>query len=90
MPIVCQRKTQLQVIDLEEEQMSRIQCWSANLLTGRSVVRTRPLSRLPLSRLRQPGGIPALLLPSGSMAVRHRQGATAERFNEFSITGVHK
>ncbi|KER29030.1 hypothetical protein T265_04219 [Opisthorchis viverrini] len=49
--------------------------WSANLLTGRSVVRIRP----PLSRLGQPGIIPALVLPSGSMAARHWKGATAER-----------
>ncbi|KAG5455256.1 hypothetical protein CSKR_106438, partial [Clonorchis sinensis] len=37
-------------------------------------------SRLPLSRLGQPGSIPALVLPSGGMAARHRKGATAERF----------
>ncbi|KAG5448288.1 hypothetical protein CSKR_110461 [Clonorchis sinensis] len=36
-------------------------------------------SRLPLSRLGQPGSIPALVQPSGGMAVRHRKGATAER-----------
>ncbi|GAA50173.1 immunoglobulin-binding protein 1b [Clonorchis sinensis] len=30
-------------------------------------------SRLPLSRLGQPGSIPALVLPSGGMAVRHRK-----------------
>ncbi|KER23880.1 hypothetical protein T265_08342 [Opisthorchis viverrini] len=38
-------------------------------------------SRLPLSRIGQPGSIPALVLPSGGMAVRHRKGATAERFS---------
>ncbi|KAG5446548.1 hypothetical protein CSKR_101515, partial [Clonorchis sinensis] len=37
-------------------------------------------SRLPLSRLGQPGSIPALVLPSGGMAARHRKSATAERF----------
>ncbi|KER27792.1 hypothetical protein T265_05220 [Opisthorchis viverrini] len=37
-------------------------------------------SRLPLSRPGRPGSIPALVLPSGSMAVRHRKGVTAERF----------
>ncbi|KAG5444119.1 hypothetical protein CSKR_101605 [Clonorchis sinensis] len=31
-------------------------------------------------RLGQPGSIPALMLPSGVMAVRHRKDATAERF----------
>ncbi|KAG5453153.1 hypothetical protein CSKR_106980 [Clonorchis sinensis] len=33
-----------------------------------------------LSRLGQPGSIPALVLPSGGMTVRHRKGATAEQF----------
>ncbi|KAG5445222.1 hypothetical protein CSKR_103397 [Clonorchis sinensis] len=47
---------------------------SANLLTGRSVVRTR----LPLSRLGQPGSIPAFVQPSGGMAVRHRKGKEIE------------
>ncbi|KAG5449812.1 hypothetical protein CSKR_100551 [Clonorchis sinensis] len=42
--------------------------WSANLLT---------------ERLGQPGSIPALVQPSGGMAVRHRKGATAERFIFF-------
>ncbi|KAG5451195.1 Phosducin-like protein [Clonorchis sinensis] len=41
---------------------------------------TTSASRLPLSRLGQPGSIPALVLPSGGMAARHRKGATAERF----------
>ncbi|KER20828.1 hypothetical protein T265_10703 [Opisthorchis viverrini] len=50
---------------------------SANLPTGRSVVQT---SRLPVSRLRQAGSIPALVLYSSGMAVRHRKGATAERY----------
>ncbi|KER29993.1 hypothetical protein T265_03475 [Opisthorchis viverrini] len=36
-------------------------------------------TRLPLSRLGQPDSIPALVLPSGGMAARHRKGATAER-----------
>ncbi|KAG5454312.1 hypothetical protein CSKR_112651 [Clonorchis sinensis] len=30
--------------------------------------------------LEQPGNIPALVLPSGSMAARHRKGATAEQY----------
>ncbi|KAG5455245.1 hypothetical protein CSKR_106449 [Clonorchis sinensis] len=41
--------------------------------------------RLLLSRLGQPGGIPALVLPSGGMAVRHRKDATAGRFFRFTI-----
>ncbi|KAG5455243.1 hypothetical protein CSKR_203865 [Clonorchis sinensis] len=40
-------------------------------------------SRLPLSSLGQPGSIPAHLLPSGGMAVRHRKSATAEHFFNF-------
>ncbi|KAG5446648.1 hypothetical protein CSKR_108305 [Clonorchis sinensis] len=37
-------------------------------------------SRLPLSRLGRPGIIPALVLPLGCMAARHRKCVTAERF----------
>ncbi|KAG5450540.1 hypothetical protein CSKR_101705 [Clonorchis sinensis] len=50
--------------------------------TDRKVRGSNPASasRLPLSRLGQPGSIPALVLPSGGMAARHRKGATAERF----------
>ncbi|KER28603.1 hypothetical protein T265_13553, partial [Opisthorchis viverrini] len=50
--------------------------------TDRKVRGLSPTSatRLPLSRLRQPGSIPALVLPSGSMAARHREGVAAERF----------
>ncbi|KAG5442256.1 hypothetical protein CSKR_100159 [Clonorchis sinensis] len=36
-------------------------------------------SRLPLSRLGQPGSISALVLPSGGMAARHWKGVTAQR-----------
>ncbi|KER25540.1 hypothetical protein T265_14189 [Opisthorchis viverrini] len=36
-------------------------------------------SRLPLSRLGQPGSTPALVLASGGMSARHRKGVTAER-----------
>ncbi|KER21205.1 hypothetical protein T265_10415 [Opisthorchis viverrini] len=39
-------------------------------------------SRFPLSRLGQPGSIPALVLPSGGMAARYRKGTTAERLKE--------
>ncbi|KAG5447575.1 hypothetical protein CSKR_101341 [Clonorchis sinensis] len=50
--------------------------------TDRKVRGSNPASasRLPLSRLGQPGSIPALVLPSGGMAARHRKGATAELF----------
>ncbi|KAG5450690.1 hypothetical protein CSKR_102937 [Clonorchis sinensis] len=37
------------------------------------------VSRLPLTRLGQPGSIPALVLPPGGMAIRHQKGATSER-----------
>ncbi|KAG5441692.1 hypothetical protein CSKR_103172 [Clonorchis sinensis] len=55
--------------------------WSEREFTGRKVRGSNPTSasRLPLSRLGQPGSIPALVLPSGGMAARHRKGATAER-----------
>ncbi|KER27945.1 hypothetical protein T265_05144 [Opisthorchis viverrini] len=47
-------------------------------------------SRLPLSRLGQPGSIPALVQPSGGMVARHRKGATAERFIYLFYTkGLH-
>ncbi|KAG5445017.1 hypothetical protein CSKR_105029 [Clonorchis sinensis] len=36
------------------------------------------LEREFTDRLGQPGSIPALVLPSGGMAVRHRKGVTAE------------
>ncbi|KAG5445458.1 hypothetical protein CSKR_103729, partial [Clonorchis sinensis] len=57
--------------------------------TDRKVRGSNPASasRLPLSRLGQPGSIPALVLPSGGMAARHRKGATAERF--FFIIHTH-
>ncbi|KAG5444261.1 hypothetical protein CSKR_104528 [Clonorchis sinensis] len=49
--------------------------------TDRKVRGSNPASasRLPLSRLGQRGSIPALVLPSGGVAARHRKGATAER-----------
>ncbi|KAG5441065.1 hypothetical protein CSKR_105653 [Clonorchis sinensis] len=55
--------------------------WLERELTDRKVRGSNPTSasRLPLSRLGQPGSIPALVQPSGGMAVRHRKGATAER-----------
>ncbi|KAG5446221.1 hypothetical protein CSKR_112499 [Clonorchis sinensis] len=37
-------------------------------------------SQLPLSRVGQPGSIPALVLHSGSRAARHRKGTTSEGF----------
>ncbi|GAA57604.1 hypothetical protein CLF_112960 [Clonorchis sinensis] len=48
--------------------------------TGRNEGCSNPTSapQLPLSRLEQPRSIPALVPPSGGMAVRHRKGTTAE------------
>ncbi|KER20676.1 LOW QUALITY PROTEIN: hypothetical protein T265_15261 [Opisthorchis viverrini] len=59
--------------------------WLESELTDRKVSGSKPTSasRLPLSRIEQPGSIPALVHPSGGMAARHRKGATAGRF--FSI-----
>ncbi|KER29775.1 hypothetical protein T265_03685 [Opisthorchis viverrini] len=51
--------------------------------TDRNVRGSNPTSTspLPLSRIGHPGsGIPALVKPSGCMAVRHRKSAPAERF----------
>ncbi|KER32246.1 hypothetical protein T265_12827, partial [Opisthorchis viverrini] len=58
--------------------------WLEREITDRKVRGSNPssASRLPLSRLGQPGSIPALVQPSGGMAVRHRKGATAERLNK--------
>ncbi|KAG5442314.1 Tubulin-specific chaperone C [Clonorchis sinensis] len=47
---------------------------------------TRSASRLPLSRLGQPGSSPALVLPLGGMAARHRKGVTAEQYRRLQLT----
>ncbi|KER25356.1 hypothetical protein T265_07159 [Opisthorchis viverrini] len=39
--------------------------------------------------LKQPGSIPALVLPPGGMAARHRKGATAEQFYAKWMKGRH-
>ncbi|KAG5440970.1 hypothetical protein CSKR_109713, partial [Clonorchis sinensis] len=55
--------------------------WLNRELTNQKVRGSNPTSasRLPLSGLGQPDSIPALVLPLGCMAVRHRKGVTAER-----------
>ncbi|KAG5449319.1 hypothetical protein CSKR_100596 [Clonorchis sinensis] len=55
--------------------------WLEREFTDRKVCGSNPTSasRLPLSRLGRPDSIPALVVPSGCMAVRHRKGFTAER-----------
>ncbi|KAG5452930.1 hypothetical protein CSKR_107478 [Clonorchis sinensis] len=61
--------------------------WLERELTDRKVRGSNPTSasRLLLSRLGQPGSIPALVLPSGGTAARHRKGVTAERFFIFFL-----
>ncbi|KAG5441132.1 hypothetical protein CSKR_102768, partial [Clonorchis sinensis] len=64
--------------------------WLEPEFTDRKVHGSNPTSasRLPLSRLGQPGSIPALLLPSGGMAARHQKGATAERLLLLSMPNI--
>ncbi|GAA55025.1 hypothetical protein CSKR_101464 [Clonorchis sinensis] len=54
--------------------------WLEGESTDRNVRGANPTSasRLTLSMLEHLGCIPARVLPSGGMAVRHRKGATAE------------
>ncbi|KAG5445779.1 hypothetical protein CSKR_114032 [Clonorchis sinensis] len=56
--------------------------WLEREFADRKVRGSNPTSasRLPLSRFGQPGSISALVQPSGGMTVRHRRGATGERF----------
>ncbi|KAG5451144.1 hypothetical protein CSKR_102687 [Clonorchis sinensis] len=56
--------------------------WLEREFTGRKARGSSPTSaaRLLLPRLGKPGIIPALVLPSSGLAVRHRKGATAERY----------
>ncbi|KER26533.1 hypothetical protein T265_06251 [Opisthorchis viverrini] len=63
-------------------------CWLEREFTDRKVRGSNPTSasRIPLSRLGRPGSIPALVLPSGGMAARHRKGVAAGRF--FIVYGV--
>ncbi|KAG5444612.1 hypothetical protein CSKR_100713 [Clonorchis sinensis] len=61
-------------------------------LTDRKVRGSNPTSasRLLLSRLGQPGSIPALVHPSVGMIARHRKCATAERFTYFLLETTQK
>ncbi|KER25355.1 hypothetical protein T265_07157 [Opisthorchis viverrini] len=58
--------------------------WLEREFTDRKVRGSNPISdsRIPLFRLGQPGSIAALVLPLGSMAVRHRKGVTVERYGD--------
>ncbi|KAG5453992.1 hypothetical protein CSKR_102097 [Clonorchis sinensis] len=62
--------------------------WLEREFTDRKARGSNPTSasRLPLSRLGQPGSIPALVLPPRSMAARHQKGVTAER--SLSLTAA--
>ncbi|KAG5451091.1 hypothetical protein CSKR_106669 [Clonorchis sinensis] len=64
--------------------------WLEREFTDRKVRGANPTSasRLPLSKLGQPGSIPALLLPSCGMAARHRKGVTAEQFYLLPFLGT--
>ncbi|KAG5445264.1 hypothetical protein CSKR_110430 [Clonorchis sinensis] len=55
--------------------------WLEREVTDRKVRGSNPTSasRLSLSRLGQPGSIPALVFPSGCMAARHKKGVTPEQ-----------
>ncbi|KAG5443258.1 hypothetical protein CSKR_111046 [Clonorchis sinensis] len=59
--------------------MARWPKWLEREFTARKVRGSNPTSasRLLLSRLEQPGSIPALVLSSGGMVVRRRKGAIA-------------
>ncbi|KAG5446787.1 hypothetical protein CSKR_105542 [Clonorchis sinensis] len=61
--------------------------WLEREFTDRKVRGSNPTpeTRLPLTRLGHPGSIPALLLPPGSMAARHRKGVTRGRFFGYSV-----
>ncbi|GAA50865.1 DNA-directed RNA polymerase III subunit RPC6 [Clonorchis sinensis] len=63
--------------------------WLEREFTNRNVRGSNPTSasRLPLSRLGQPGSIPVLVLPSSGMAATHRKGVTAERFIYILCSG---
>ncbi|KER24500.1 hypothetical protein T265_14416, partial [Opisthorchis viverrini] len=64
--------------------------WLECEFTDRKVRGSNPtsISQPPLSRLGQPGSIPALMQLSGGMAVRHQKGATAERSALLLVLGM--
>ncbi|KER24340.1 hypothetical protein T265_07979 [Opisthorchis viverrini] len=63
--------------------------WLEREFADRKVRGSNPTSasRIPLSLLGQPDSIPALVQPSGGMAVRHQNGATVERCFYPSLDG---
>ncbi|KER32582.1 hypothetical protein T265_01452 [Opisthorchis viverrini] len=70
--------------------------WLELEFTDREVRGSNPTSacRLPLSRLGQPGSIPALAFPWGGMAARHQKdamagGKTHELIQEIALNHIH-
>ncbi|KAG5452493.1 hypothetical protein CSKR_103290 [Clonorchis sinensis] len=82
--LCCVLTSQKQLV-FSTDWRSRSPLWLEREFTDRKVRGSNPASgfELPLSWLRQLGSIPALELPSGGMAVRHRKDATTERFLLF-------
>ncbi|KAG5443961.1 hypothetical protein CSKR_103782 [Clonorchis sinensis] len=80
LPVFCPTNLSLtthQDTILQKKWFKWLQCES----TDRNDRGSNPTSasQIPLSRFGQPGKIPAIVLPSGGMAARHREGARAER-----------
>ncbi|KAG5441923.1 hypothetical protein CSKR_106368 [Clonorchis sinensis] len=75
--LVCDVSRQLNVL---HQSASCFSCSDIRDIAIHKVHGSNPTSasRLPLSRLGQPDSIPALVLPSGGMAARHRKGVTAK------------
>ncbi|KER21235.1 hypothetical protein T265_10395 [Opisthorchis viverrini] len=73
--------------------LSQFQCYTISFAVKARIYRPEglwfePASRLPLPGFWQPGSIPALALPSGGMAARHRRGAQLNvHFGVFSSNG---
>ncbi|KAG5443279.1 hypothetical protein CSKR_106281 [Clonorchis sinensis] len=67
------------IVFTETDKMAR---WLKREFTDRKVPGSNPISasRLPLSRLWQPGSILTLVSPSVGMADGHQKSASAERF----------
>ncbi|KER23080.1 hypothetical protein T265_14717, partial [Opisthorchis viverrini] len=59
--------------------------WLECEFIGHKVCGSNPISasRLQLSKLGQPGSLPAITLPSGGMATRHRKSVTDERISQL-------
>ncbi|KAG5453835.1 hypothetical protein CSKR_109607 [Clonorchis sinensis] len=72
----------IQTLSLRPNCGGEIAQWLERKSTDRKVRGSNPTSasRLFLSRLGQPGSIPALVLFWGGMVARHQKGVTAERY----------